>query len=344
MDTAIRFPKLTLLLLAAFLVCSFAQGAIIGFTQKGWAPGDLSTNGSLVMAVNLGTTLDATVEGVTFRGDNDGSYTANAVTATFFGADYVDAAHPGLYDGATFPTGTNAQNLLTTAAYAYRAGGADGSVVFSGLTMGHSYRVQLLIVDDSDTSTTRTVDVFSGSGIGAPAIANVDYSSRGDDRVLLVTGTFIADRSTQSLFIRGMQPATDYAGWLNAMQLRDLGVAPSPVVFNVPGLSWPDKYLVQTLQGLVNRQGPRLMLGDSGTYADQYVQDYTWNAEWRTAYQQELGMQFQTISGLANLVQFFRSDFNGLVVYDSAIDGTRCVAMTGDTLRILRELPFTTTK
>jgi hypothetical protein len=245
MSTAIRLPQLTLPL-AAFLVCSFAQGAIIGFTQKGWVPGDLSMNGSLVMAVNLGT--------------------------------------------------------------------------------------------------TRTVDVFSGSGIGAPAIANVDYSSRGDDRVLLVTGTFIADRSTQSLFIRGMQPATDYAGWLNAMQLRDLGVAPSPVVFNVPGLSWPDKYLVQTLQGLVNRQGPRLMLGDSGTYADQYVQDYTWNAEWRTAYQQELGMQFQTISGLANLVQFFRSDFNGLVVYDSAIDGTRCVAMTGDTLRILRELPFTTTK
>jgi hypothetical protein len=111
MDTAIRFPKLTLLLLAAALVCSFVQGAIIGFTQKGWAPGDLSTNGSLVMAVNLGTTLDATVEGVTFRGDSDGSYTANAVTATFFGADYVAAAHPGLYDGATFPTGTDAQNL-----------------------------------------------------------------------------------------------------------------------------------------------------------------------------------------------------------------------------------------
>lgn len=74
---------------------------------------------------------------------------------------------------------------------------------------------------------------------------------------------------------------------------NDVTTTAPAVVFDVPGLSVADTYLVQTLQGLVNRSGPRLMFGASNTYAGSYVQDSTWNAESRAVHEQEQGLRFR---------------------------------------------------
>ena len=95
------------------------------------------------------------------------------------------------------------------------------------------------------------------------------------------------------------------------------------VIFDIHGLSYDQRNLVDTLQGLVNRKGPRLLQGYSG-----YWSDGSWNTKWASIYEKEYGLKFKKISGLMNLLQEFRGDYNGLVVYDPAIDGTRCVAMT----------------
>jgi hypothetical protein len=102
-----------------------------------------------------------------------------------------------------------------------------------------------------------------------------------------------------------------------------------PIYFNCGGLGGSNEIdLAETLQGLVNRTGPHLMFGNNLFYADDYIQDYTWNAEWETIYEQEYGLTFQNISDLSDLLWCFRNSYNGLIAYDPAVDGSRCVAVT----------------
>ena len=202
--------------------------AAITFTQQGFdAATDLSTAGTLIAAVNLGTTTAATLNGITFTGNNTGSMTAGGVKINFFGSDFIPYGEGSLYNGTTV-TGVDADNLLDTWGYAYHPVQADGSVDLIGLTVGQTYQVQLLLSDDRGFAAGRTIDVVSGYTPKVPGpgeINQADFTSRSDSSALLVSGTFTATTSTQSLFIQLVDFPAD-AGHINALQLRDItGVA-----------------------------------------------------------------------------------------------------------------------
>ncbi|MGE4488786.1 MAG: hypothetical protein AB7E95_04480 [Kiritimatiellales bacterium] len=101
------------------------------------------------------------------------------------------------------------------------------------------------------------------------------------------------------------------------------------VVFDVTGLDWwTELYAVEAVQGLANRNGPKIMFGPSDYSAAQDRPGSPWNKDWLRIYSERNGMQFEPMKGLLPLLERFRHLFKGIVVYDPAIDGTRCVAMT----------------
>ncbi|MBE0535587.1 MAG: hypothetical protein IH624_07945 [Phycisphaerae bacterium] len=90
--------------------------------------------------------------------------------------------------------------------------------------------------------------------------------------------------------------------------------------------AWDDCHAAAVLQGLVNRQAPRLYMRFVDTrYHPQNVDDY-WldkmKGEWLA------DAQVQPVSDIEQLVRQFRSFFNGVVVYDPAVWATSNVAST----------------
>jgi hypothetical protein len=150
------------------------------------------------------------------------------------GGDLWNSQNPSNYDGTTFPTGADAEILLDNLSGAYNPEGGDGSVDFSGLTIGVTYQLQLIYCDDMDQNTERVMNIWSGdSPLGDPDII-ADHSSRDDDLALLVTATFTADATTQSVWMDFYGVPTDGDnGWLNGMQLS---VVPEPATVTLLGL------------------------------------------------------------------------------------------------------------
>jgi hypothetical protein len=253
---------------------SAAPQAQIVFTQQGFhAATDLSTAGTLIAAVNLGTTTAATLNGITFTGNNTGSVTAGGVAISFFGSDFLTTSSASGYNGTTV-TGVDADNLLDTWAYSYHPGQGDGSVDFSGLTIGQTYEVQLLLSDDRSFAAGRTINVVSGNNPKVPGpgeINQADFTSRSDSSALLVTGSFTATTNTQSLFIQLVGFPAD-AGHLNALQLRAIlppgDTTPPVVVSSSPADDlvgvFPKTNLVMTFDESVMAGSGNILIKDAG--------------------------------------------------------------------------------
>ncbi len=95
--------------------------------------------------------------------------------------------------------------------------------------------------------------------------------------------------------------------------------APQPaVVFDGRNLSWEARCTVEALQGLVNRDGPRL-------YVD-YGQ--AWSQKWLDIYGERNGLTYERIDNLRDLLVRFHGAVKGLVAYDPTVDGSRYVAIT----------------
>jgi hypothetical protein len=95
--------------------------------------------------------------------------------------------------------------------------------------------------------------------------------------------------------------------------------APQPaVVFDGRNLSWETRCTVEALEGLVNRDGPRL-------YVD-YGQP--WSQKWLDIYKDRNGLTYERIDNLRDLLVRFKGSLKGLVAYDPTIDGSRYVAIT----------------
>jgi|GEM_PF-1243078 len=96
-------------------------------------------------------------------------------------------------------------------------------------------------------------------------------------------------------------------------------VLPGPcVVFDARDLNWEERLTVEALQGLVNRKGPAV-------YLDQ---GYAWDERWIQIYEERNKLRVERMEGFSGLLARFHEDFEGLVVYDPSVDGTRYVAMT----------------
>lgn len=101
--------------------------------------------------------------------------------------------------------------------------GSSDTVTLSGLTIGHTYRIQALVYDGRTEIGIpgRTVS-FDGVDQGqyANGIANISWGSG-----LLVTGTFIADDVKQDFTIETFAGSRSMGGQLNALLLHNTTTA-----------------------------------------------------------------------------------------------------------------------
>ncbi len=98
-----------------------------------------------------------------------------------------------------------------------------------------------------------------------------------------------------------------------------LGVsAETAYVFDRRDLNWEERCTVEALQGLVNREGPKLFLSE-GNDDDQ---------RWLDIYAERNGLTYETVDSLQGLLERFARVAEGLVVYDPEVDGSRYVAIT----------------
>lgn len=89
---------------------------------------------------------------------------------------------------------------------------------------------------------------------------------------------------------------------------------------------WDETHFVTSVQGLVNRKQPRLyvyLVGDENGRVDRFWMERlrapgSWLADWK----------LQPLPDLKSLVQKFRADIRGLVVYDERVPATSNVAST----------------
>lgn len=90
------------------------------------------------------------------------------------------------------------------------------------------------------------------------------------------------------------------------------------VVLDAQALDWDERCTAEALQGLVNRQGPRLYL-DTGESFEQ---------RWLDIYAERAGLRYERAAGLREVLERFAPETNGLVVYDPTLDASRYVAIT----------------
>lgn len=85
---------------------------------------------------------------------------------------------------------------------------------------------------------------------------------------------------------------------------------------------WVNQVTMYALQGLVNRQGPRLM------YDTQFWNWKPADRTWRDYYAREKGIEFETLDDMYAVIDRFRDDFRGLIVHDPAVEQSIYVACT----------------
>lgn len=203
-----------------------AKAALISWSPPQTISGtsDVDTVGSLVAAVNFGSTASPTVAGVTFN-----SFTlVNGATSAALGSITVSGTSgnptlPNLQQLTNVGSASNPYGSLPTdykslvGSTVYVAASAPLTVGISGLTVGASYSVQYWVNDSRPAGGTRavtigsqTLDVNSLNGAGGVG--------------QWTTGTFVADATSQSFAAVGTTGGVAYA---NALQVRLVAI-PEP--------------------------------------------------------------------------------------------------------------------
>jgi len=182
-------PQLNLLQLRAL---SLPQSPIVWTTSVVSDPSDVSTNGTLVGALNVGGTFERTLNGVAFGSDPGGFGSIPLGTATV-AFTFDESFNNGMWSGPS-PGGSADYNELLD--YSRQSDAANsGNVILGSLVPGRVYAVQLWIVDTRPccNNRTRTVD---------------GVVTHGRD-LNIALGTFTADTTTKAITISGVPAATD---------------------------------------------------------------------------------------------------------------------------------------
>lgn len=93
--------------------------------------------------------------------------------------------------------------------------------------------------------------------------------------------------------------------------------------FSIQGMSDEDVILLLNLQGIVNRDAPRLFYDTEGR-SDWGPSDRLWMRIWH----ERKGIDFEPIESVDDLVRTFAEHIKGVVVYDPELDASRYVALT----------------
>ena len=193
---------------AATITWGTAQDINIGATGGT----DVSTQGSLVAALNVGDTNNSpTVNGVVFAAD-DGSSSINPAGNAY------DFANPGDFADADYDV------LL------HRAVSYTQSITLNSLTSGQEYLVQVWGNDSRNLGTTDRHYTLDGAG-------DIYVSAAGTDAVgQTIIGTFVADATSQTITLAGYNGTADMADAVvvNAVQVRAI---PEPATLGLIGMS-----------------------------------------------------------------------------------------------------------
>ncbi len=214
-----RINKYTVALATSTAMMASASAATIvwGEFDLAAAPGEISTNGTLIEAINMvntdareatGTT---TINGVVFTATNlfeSGEYQEDA-----FGVSTGDASLDLLYLQASYNYGYNDAQLLT----------------LTGLTIGNEYELQSFF-GDNRPGFNNFMNVGDGDTIQKTASGSAENGS-------WIIGTFTADATTQ-IFHSAENDSTN--SLLSGYQLRDITSVPEPssaVLIGLGGLA-----------------------------------------------------------------------------------------------------------
>ena len=204
------------------------QSGIIGDST------DISTNGSLVFAINGSATTgtSSVVNGVNFvsstRADSNGLSQVQSPGNESLSTTLANDNQGSFSNGGT----SRAFSPLIEGGWWGAASGDTASVTLNGLTIGDTYEIQLFSSDArgnrDDTFVTRVDNGDGGVGVDL-SLNNQPFRGRPGDFGI---GTFTADSSTQTFNLQGFIGSQIDSGRIqvNAIQLRVL----DPVVL-VPG-------------------------------------------------------------------------------------------------------------
>ncbi len=203
-----RINKYTVALATSTAMMASASAATIAWGEFDLdaAPGEISTNGTLLEALNItGGANTTTINGVTFTANN-----------LFGGSDSNQ-------DNGVRTGDANLDLLYLNASYEY------GPITLRGLTIGDEYELQSFFGYNLNGSSF-TMNVGDGD--------TIQKTASGDARNgTWITGAFTADATTQNFHFG---PGSSKEIWLSGYQLRDISLVPEPssaVLIGLGGLA-----------------------------------------------------------------------------------------------------------
>ena len=204
----------------ALLAPALRAAPVTWVTSTVAGPGDVSTVGTLVGAMNVGRNAAETVNGVAFSADagGNGPFPLGAATV----AINFTTTHSDFMVEATI--GGSAPYAAALDAARFTDDTTSGTVTLGGLVAGRNYQVQLWITDSRGCCNTRTRTVKGDEA------AATSTNSAGPQ---IATGTFTANGAAQTITITGT--GGFHGPQLNLLQLRDVSLVVTNTNDSGPG-------------------------------------------------------------------------------------------------------------
>ena len=105
---------------------------------------------------------------------------------------------------------------------------------------------------------------------------------------------------------------------------HDKASADDAYTMELQAASYDEECLIYTLQGLVNRDAPRLFLDTNSVFWQAPASD----KYWINYLHEKKGFNFLPLGGIRETIEHFRASVKGLALYDPARDASRYVALT----------------
>lgn len=224
--TAKLLASAALALGASLSTTAHAATIVWGSAQLIAAETDVSTNGTLVYAINFGgissgAPVNTTVNGVTFNGASAASFGGGVFTVSGSTTSYTNNE----YTGSSNPFGSLSANYKSLINSNIRAANANGNAAsftlkLEQLSVGATYAIQIWVNDSRDVSAGGSA--ATGAFVSAGNAVELDFNSKtsGTGGVgQFVLGSFVADAITQDITITSNTTGAGRA-LISALQLR----------------------------------------------------------------------------------------------------------------------------
>jgi len=235
---AMKMKKLaTALPVLLLCVATPVSAADMSFSTVAYTDAGISTSGALVGALN--PVADATINTVPFAALTDPNAGPLALSGTVTLSIFGDTSNH------TGPAGGGA-GLLSDFAFDATVPVGNGALTFAGLTDGQQYQLQLVMFDSRNFGSEINIWGDQTDKTGAADVSeniedvlSADPPDPSDEGPKLITATFTADGTTQSLYTqletkRGFVGMFD--GHFNALQLREIPEPSSVALFGLGAL------------------------------------------------------------------------------------------------------------